>query len=187
MDQDLSFYEKTLLLHNDLHHIISFQSLLLGDQGEPIAQTYLKPGTLEHYNVTANQVTMYPYPGNHYTDILNSKGLALFASVKAEWEQRQLNSTFKDTISNWTLIRSNSGAWFADERSEHFNGIKGSLNSFNNICVTGVISGQRPISTSVCIFIHLPKDNQDVGWCLTQTGSFYRLQPSCSKKMPALR
>ncbi len=141
----------------------------------PPAAKYIKPD-IEEYYLLPNMTYTIPRRGGSYTGILNDEGLKLYT----ETLKRVKAGDFKDTVSRYQFIRSNSGYWEPNMSSPFFSKNFILLNTFKNIQVSGLTeeiymkekhkpSDKRHyMSTSPVIFY-------TSDWCLTKSGSLYKL------------
>jgi hypothetical protein len=134
------------------------------------AFTWIKPTTKQYYELPIGAITVQPI--NH--ESLSDRGLDLYQQCLDRVKQ----NNFKDEIAEYYVEAQPSGSWFADEESPHYdpNGIRGMMNTFQNYNVIGMTTSGGPIQTSTCVFIKTdPDDGVGTGWCLTRSGSLYKL------------
>ena len=160
--------------HNKLKHPNLSKTIYVYDKtklNQNCAQDLLKPNTNEYYSSSVLQTTILPVrPDTQYEDILNEKGLEIYKQAQEDVKNDKFISEFPEFACQYT----NSGGWFADENSKFYDceEFKGMLNTQNNITIVGKSTGHGGacMTTSVCIFCNVKE-----GWCLTQSGSLYKL------------
>ena len=142
---------------------------------EAPAAKYIKPDTKEYYYLSSNQYTVRT--GDESTDlsdILTEEGKVLFDESQDKFKKGE----YKDTFTEYCRDPGRSGFWSADESSKYFDAnkeVRGCLNSWNNVRVTGISNKcNECMTTSPVIFI-------TENWCLTRSGSLYKLDKNSSK------
>lgn len=165
--------------------------------GIPMATELLKDYTKEKYDVCELQYTIYKEneegiivtTPSEIMDILNEDGKDIYNLVLKKVEE----GIYKDVFTKYSILREHSGVWIANKDPEyeqyakHLEGVNATLNSFRNIRITGLSESlQKVIDTSVCLFFNRSKidDNENIiedGWCLTRSGSLYKLKQEISR------
>lgn len=141
----------------------------------PFASELIDPTTAEHYHLCSNQCTIRPKDSTTPLSILTESGRNIYEAALRDVEKEN----FKGRFVEYCVDYSNSGSWFEDVESQHYKendpfsgGCRGMFNTFQNIVITGIIDEmEKPIRTSSCIFFE-----RELGWCLTKSGSLYRLK-----------
>jgi hypothetical protein len=138
------------------------------------AQKLLKPDSEEYFRVASHQITVYPLEGSGrtYADILSAEGMKLFQQAQQRYDRNDI----KDTAARYSIRRERSGSWFKPDKS-HFKWvnyqdegeINGMFNTWSNLTILGEMENMKCVmTTSSCVFI---TDE----WCLTKSGSIYKL------------
>ena len=136
------------------------------------AHKLLKPDSEEYFRVASQQISVYPGSGRTYADILSDEGMILFQ----EAQQRYDRNDIKDTATRYSIQDERSGSWFKPKNS-HFKWvnyqdegeIQGMFNTWSNNIILGEMENMKCVmQTSCCVFI---TDE----WCLTKSGSIYKL------------
>lgn len=143
-------------------------------QFQSLAHAYVKTDTEPYYGLCSEQVTIPKDKNNSYDSILNEEGIKELNRI----EELVANNVFKNTFIKYKLVQGNSGTWFNDKtslfyKSEYYS----ALNTFQNILVEGIlqdmsdedISSNKVLTTSPVIF-YTDK------WCVTRSGSLYKLE-----------
>nr|QBK90087.1 MAG: hypothetical protein LCPAC101_03720 [Pithovirus LCPAC101] len=130
----------------------------------PVAK-YIKTDTKEYYYLSSNQYTVI-LKNINLNDILTDEGQLLYNEYQNKFEQ----GDYKDTFINYCLVKCLSGFWSPNKTDKYYNNTDCiCLNTWNNINITGFSSKvEKYITTSPVIF--LTND-----WCLTKSGSLYKL------------
>lgn len=165
--------------HNDVpaHPNISKTTIIYdsNETYETPAQKYLKVNTREYYQSSLFQTSVYPLNLEEtYEHILNDRGLQVYKQAQQNVNDKKFDSEFID----FAIQFSNSGGWFADEKSDFYDPDEqqGYINSFKDVTILGLRESDRQyITTSPCIFYNLKEK-----WCLTQSGSLYKLNNEMS-------
>lgn len=147
------------------------------------AKRLLRQDTREYFRAATEQHTIISKLP--YKQILNEEGFLLFKNASTRAKRRE----FKDEISYYTVVPGESGSWTFD--NAHPNGeeymktaldpgLRGCFSTLFNRHVEGIFksTGPRVLKiTSCCIFIVEPR-GETPGWCLTVSGSLYKLVSS---------
>lgn len=140
----------------------------------PDAHKLLKPDSEEYFRVAAQQISVYPLEGSGrtYADILSAEGMELFQQAQQRYDRNDI----KDTATRYSIRHERSGSWFKPENSQFKwvnyqdeGEINGILNTWSNLTILGEMENMKcGMTTSCCVFI---TDE----WCLTKSGSIYKL------------
>ena len=100
-------------------------------------------------------------------DILTEEGIKLLNETNLNFSEGE----YKDTFTKYAISRSISGFWSADQSSVYYDPDEPhtSLNSWTNISVQGWSQ------TRQCRLITSPVILITEEWCLTRSGSLYKL------------
>ena len=142
--------------------------------GGKTAHSFIRQDSEEYYFLSDGQYSLFPF--SRYESVLNEEGKELLDRVRRMVKEM----SFKNEIHPYSRISEHSGGWRSDQLSPHYgkphpntvpnDNIQGIWNTWNNVCIQGVASDNKPITTSACIFIF-----EDEGWCYTASGSLYKL------------
>ena len=132
------------------------------------AAKYIKDDTIEYYYLGSDQYTVQVRDENiNIHDILTDEGKNLFDKTVLRFSKND----YKDTFSTYITERSNSGFWSADTDSKYYKPEDPGtyLNSWNNISIRGLSDKNQVwlITSSVILLTN--------EWCLTRSGSLYKL------------
>ena len=140
---------------------------------EPEAARLLRYGTREYFRVSSRQLTVYPLKPDetNYEDIFSAAGWLIYNAA----QQRYAAGDVKDYAPEYRIQWEVAGSWMKDPASPYeYNDegeekIEGILNAWHNATIVGKMElAGAVMATSTCVFI-------THNWCLTRSGSIYRL------------